>query len=72
MLEVWDMVSWSSEVVARPAPDTVVVESTPRGRGRGSGIEMGGRGGLIVQVSRGKVTRVTLHQSPEEAIGAAN
>jgi ketosteroid isomerase-like protein len=72
MFEVWDMVSWTTKVVARPSPDTAVVESRPRGRGRGSGIEMGGRGGLIVQASAGKVDRVTLYQSPEEAIEAAN
>ena len=71
MFEVWDMVSWTTEVVSQPAPDIVVLESTPRGRGRGSGIEMGGRGGLIVQVSGGKVSRVTLFQSPEEALEAA-
>lgn len=71
MYEVWDVVSWGLEVVARPAPDTAVLESKPRGRGRGSGIEMGGRGGLIVQVHDGKVSRVTLFQSPEEALAAA-
>ena len=72
MYEVFEFVDWELEVVGRPAPDTAVLESRPRGRGRGSGIEMGGRGGLIVQVRDGKVAHVTLFQSPEDALSAAN
>jgi ketosteroid isomerase-like protein len=72
MFEVWDMVHWRTAIVARPTPDTVVLESTPRGRGKGSGIEMGGRGGLIVRADADKIVEVTLFQSPEEAMEAVS
>jgi hypothetical protein len=39
----------------------------PRARGRGSGIELQGRGGLIVRVRDEKLVSITLFQSPEEA-----
>jgi ketosteroid isomerase-like protein len=71
MLEAWEPTAWDIEEVARPDPETVVLESRPQARGRGSGIELGGRGGVIVRIRDGKVIEVTLFQSPEEALEAA-
>jgi ketosteroid isomerase-like protein len=72
MLEAWEPTGWDIEVVGRPDPETVVVESRPQARGRGSGIEMGGRGGIVVRIRDGKLIAVTLFQSPEEALAEAN
>ena len=71
MFEAWSPVAWDVQAVAHPDPETVVVESRPRARGRGSGIELQGRGGLIVRIRDGKLTAITLFQSPEEALAAA-
>ncbi len=71
MLDAWRPIAWEVEVVGRPADDTVVLESRPYARGQGSGIELQGRGGLIVQVREGKLAAITLFQSPEEALAAA-
>jgi SnoaL-like domain len=68
MLDAWRPIKWDLEVVARPADDTVVLESKPYARGQGSGIELAGRGGLIVQARDGKLVAITLFQSPEEAL----
>jgi ketosteroid isomerase-like protein len=70
MYEAWNPVAWDVEPVGHPDPETVVLESMPRARGRGSGIELQGRGGLIVRVRDGKLTSITLFQSPEEALQA--
>jgi ketosteroid isomerase-like protein len=71
MLDAWKPIAWEVEVVGRPSPDTVVLESKPYARGHGSGIQLQGRGGLIVRVREGKLVAVTLFQSPEEALDAA-
>jgi ketosteroid isomerase-like protein len=71
MLGAWQPIDWELEVVGRPDPDTVVVESKPYARGQGSGIELQGRGGLIVKTRAGKLVAITLFQSPEEALEAA-
>jgi hypothetical protein len=71
MLEAWKPIKWELEVVGRPAPDTVVLESKPYAQGLGSGIELQGRGGLIVRARDGKLVALTLFQSPEEALKAA-
>jgi hypothetical protein len=71
MLEAWKPIAWEVEVVGRPDPETVVLESKPYAQGRGSGIELRGRGGLIVRIRDGKLIEVTIFQSPEEALEAA-
>jgi ketosteroid isomerase-like protein len=71
MLDAWKPIAWEVEVVGRPSPDTVVLESRPYARGQGSGIELQGRGGLIVRARDGKLVALTLFQSPEEALKAA-
>jgi ketosteroid isomerase-like protein len=70
MLEVWRPIAWEVEVLARPDPETVVLGSRPRAQGRGSGIELQGRGGLVVKARDGKLARITLFQSPDEALAA--
>jgi ketosteroid isomerase-like protein len=67
MYEAWKPVAWDVEPVGHPDSETVVLESMPRARGRGSGIELQGRGGLIVRVRDEKLVSITLFQSPEEA-----
>jgi ketosteroid isomerase-like protein len=71
MLDAWKPIAWDVEVVDRLDPNTVVLESKPYARGRGSGIKLQGHGAVIVQVREGKLCSVTLFQSPEEALEAA-
>ena len=71
MLEAWKPIAWDLEVVGRPTPDTVVLESKPYAQGQGSGIELQGRGGVIVRARDGKLVSITLFQSPEEALECA-
>jgi ketosteroid isomerase-like protein len=71
MQEAWEPLEWELEVIGRPDAERIVVDSKPRTRGRVSGIEMQGHGGLIVRVRDGKIVKVTLFQSPEEALAAA-
>jgi ketosteroid isomerase-like protein len=72
MQEAWEPLSWEIEVLPQPDTELIVFDSKPLARGRGSGIELQGHGGLIVRVHDGKVIEVTLYQTPEEALAAAN
>ena len=55
----------------RDVGDRVLVVSTQRGRGKGSGIEMENRFGMLYEVRRGKVTRWTIYDEVSKALGAA-
>jgi uncharacterized protein len=54
-----------------PAGDRLVRVGGVRGVGRGSGIEISGRGAQVFEFSDGLVRRVTLYQGKEEALAAA-
>jgi ketosteroid isomerase-like protein len=60
----------SAEVIA-PAADTVVLVGRVREQGRASGVEVEARGASIWTLREGKVIRVKLYQSSDEAFRAA-
>lgn len=63
---------WSEEIEEmRDLGDRVFVVSTQRGRGKGSGIEVENRYGLIYDVHDGQITRMTVYTDLAEALEAA-
>jgi ketosteroid isomerase-like protein len=49
----------------------IFLAASHRGRGRGSGVEVGGRTGYLYWVRDGEIVRVELHASPAAALAAA-
>jgi ketosteroid isomerase-like protein len=63
---------WQEEVEAiRDAGDRVVVISTQRGRGKGSGVEWENRFGMLYEIQGGKISRWTIYDDPHAALEAA-
>jgi ketosteroid isomerase-like protein len=66
----WD--EWREEVEAiRDAGDRVLVISTQRGRGKGSGAEWQNRFGMLYEIEGGKISRWTIYDDPQVALEAA-
>jgi ketosteroid isomerase-like protein len=66
----WD--EWREEIEEmRDLGSNVLVISTQLGRGRGSGIEVETRYGMLYEVAGGKITRLTMYRSPAAALKAA-
>jgi ketosteroid isomerase-like protein len=66
----WD--EWQEEVEAiRDAGDRVVVISTQRGRGKGSGVEWENRFGMLYEIQGGKISRWTIYDDPHVALEVA-
>jgi ketosteroid isomerase-like protein len=55
----------------RDLGDVVFLDAAHRGRGRTSGIEVGGRAGYLYWVRDGRVVRVEIHPSGTAALRAA-
>jgi ketosteroid isomerase-like protein len=63
---------WREEIEEmRGLGNRVLVISTQRGRGKGSGIEIETRYAVLYEIEGGKITRLTLYLSPAEALEAA-
>jgi ketosteroid isomerase-like protein len=56
--------------VIAPAPDTVVYTARMRERGRASGVEVTTRIALVWTLREGKVIRLTVYQTSDEALKA--
>jgi ketosteroid isomerase-like protein len=67
--EVWDEPRWEADEFI-DAGDAVVVPGRFRGRGRGSGVEIGARAVEVFWLTEGKVVRWRLCQSRGEALEA--
>lgn len=63
----WERLSWSAEAISEVPPDRVVLVNHLTGRGRGSGIEIDARGGHVWEVADGRVRRMALFQTLEDA-----
>jgi ketosteroid isomerase-like protein len=59
----------SAEFLA-PAPDTVVLVGRMREQGRASGVEVESRGAAVWTLLEGKVVRLKIYQSTDEALKA--
>ena len=53
------------------AGDSVCVDATQRGRGKGSGVEIGNRWGQLYTIENGLITSVTMYDTPAQALKAA-
>lgn len=66
----WD--EWREEIEAiRDAGDRVLVISTQRARGKGSGAEWANRFGMLYEIHGGKISRWTIYDDPHAAFQAA-
>jgi ketosteroid isomerase-like protein len=69
-MSTWD--DWREEVEEiRGAGDQVLVISTQRGRGKGSGADWENRFGMLYDIQGGKISRWTVYDDPNEALKAA-
>jgi ketosteroid isomerase-like protein len=69
-LGTWDR--WREEIEeTRDLGDRVLVISTQRGVGKGSGIEWENRFAMLYEMQGGKITRWTIYDDPQEALEAA-
>ena len=69
-MTTWD--DWREEIEEiREAGDRVLVVSTQRGRGKGSGVAWEGRFWMLYEFEAGKITRWTIFDDREEAHEAA-
>jgi ketosteroid isomerase-like protein len=55
----------------RDLGDSVLVVSTQRGRGKGSGVELSTQYASVYEVEGGLITRVTMYMTPAKALEAA-
>ena len=69
-LGTWE--DWREEIEEVHGTDGgVLVVSTQRGRGKGSGIEWEGRFAMLYEIRGGKITRWTIYDDVEEGFKAA-
>jgi ketosteroid isomerase-like protein len=69
--DTWDRFSLEMEDVTDRGDGRLVTATLVRGRGQGSGVEVGARGAMLWTLRDGKILRGKLFQSTEEALGAA-
>ena len=68
-MSTWE--DWREEIEEmREVGDRVLVVSTQRGRGKGSGVEWEGRFWMLYEIKGGKVARWTIYDDPSEALEA--
>ena len=63
---------WREEIEeVREVGDRVCVVLTQRGRGKGTGIDLEARYGVVYEIDGEKITGMTLYSGPEDALEAA-
>jgi ketosteroid isomerase-like protein len=63
---------WREEIEeVHEVGDRVCVVLTQRGRGRGTGIELEARYGVVYEIAGDKISGMTLYAGPEDAMEAA-
>jgi ketosteroid isomerase-like protein len=68
--EAWDEWNPSFEEVIDVDPETVLIVTLVRGRGKGSGVPVEARGASLWSVRDGKISHAKLFQSKAEALEA--
>lgn len=67
----WDDYEVEAEDVLDAGGDTVAVVLRETGRGKGGGIEMTNRWGVVTTVRDGRIAHTTVYRDPDEALAAA-
>jgi ketosteroid isomerase-like protein len=70
MLEAWEKFSPEIVEVFQCGPERLITLEVVRARGKGSGIDMEARGAMLWIVQAGKIVRVKMFQTKEEALEA--
>ena len=71
LLDAWEYFSPTMEEVIECGPDGLITLDVVRGKGKESGIDMEARGAMLWTLRQGKVVRVKMFQTREEALEAA-
>lgn len=71
LTDAWDRFVPEVEEVVECGPDRLVAVSVVHARGRGSGIEVDARGGLLYTVRDGRILSGIFFQTRDEALDAA-
>ena len=72
MLDAWEHFSPEMVEVIDFGPDGLITVDLVRARGKGSGIDMEARGAMLWTVQGGKIVRVKMFQTKEEAFRAVD
>ena len=70
MLEAWEQFSPEIEEIFDCGPERLITLDVVRARGKGSGIDMEARGAMLWTVQEGKIVRVKMFQTKDEALEA--
>ena len=70
MLEAWQDFSPEIEEIFDCGPERLITLDVVRARGKGSGIDMEARGAMLWTVRDGKIARVKMFQTKDEALEA--
>jgi ketosteroid isomerase-like protein len=70
MLEAWERFSPEMVEVFECGPERLITLDLVRARGKGSGIDMEARGAMLWTVQGGKIVRVKMFQTKDEALQA--
>jgi ketosteroid isomerase-like protein len=70
-LDAWDELSWDVQELIELEDDRVIVVNNVHMRGKGSGVDVDATGVQMWTFGDGKLTRVKLFQTKEEALEAA-
>ncbi len=65
--ETWDELRWEPRELVEVGPNEVLIDNVMRARGRGSGVEVEGRGAQLWTVRDGLLAHLRLFQSRREA-----
>jgi ketosteroid isomerase-like protein len=71
MSDAWDQFTPEIEEVIESGRERLVVVSVVRARGKGSGIEVEARGGILFTIRDGKILNGKFFQTQAEALAAA-
>ena len=70
MRDAWERFSPEMEEVIDCGPEKLITLDVVRARGKGSGIDMEARGAMLWTVQEGKIVRVKMFQTKDEALEA--
>ena len=70
LLDAWEEFAPTAEEIIECPPARLITLDVVRARGKGSGIDMEARGAMLWTVQEGKILRVKMFQTKQEALEA--